>query len=115
MTSQQIADRIATLCEAKGIKQTHMLEDLGIGTSTVANMRKGSMPSIDKVEAFAHYFGMTIDEFLGISREEALQEVVDMYATRSEMRMLFDLAKGATPEDVIRAAHIIEAIMKEKE
>ncbi len=59
-------ERIDSLCEAKGIKsrQTAYLQS-GVGKDFYANIRKGSKPSIEKVQALANYFGVSIDYLLG--------------------------------------------------
>lgn len=43
-----------------------------------------------------------------------LAEILEQMKNRSEMRMLFKLATNATPEDIRRAIHIIEALRKEE-
>ena len=45
--------------------------------------------------------------------DEELQEYLEELKNRSEMRMLFSLAKGATKEDVEKAVKIIEALKED--
>lgn len=48
-----------------------------------------------------------------LTEDEELQEYLEELKNRSEMRMLFSLAKGATKEDVEKAVKIIEALKED--
>lgn len=41
-----------------------------------------------------------------------ISEILEELKNRSEMKMLFSVAKGATKEDIMRAVTIIEALRK---
>ena len=67
----------------------------------------------------ADFFGVSVDYLLGrdLPEEEKsqslnneLDEYLEQLKNRSEMRMLFKLAKGATKKDVEQAVKIIEAL-----
>ena len=45
------------------------------------------------------------------SEEQELNEYLEMLRTRPEMKMMFQLAKGATKEDVEKAVRVIEAML----
>ena len=116
MTSIEIAERISKLCEAKGVSINQMLNDLGFNHNTIGSLRRGSMPSVDKIEKIADYFGVSIDYIMGRKSSDAeVEDMVEYLATRKEARMLFDLAKNATPEDIIQAIRIIEVIKQGKD
>lgn len=48
-----------------------------------------------------------------VNEDEELTDYLEELKNRSEMRILFKLAKGATKEDVEQAVKIIEALRKE--
>lgn len=58
---------ISRLCDQHGISINKMLQDVGLNKSLVDNLKKGSMPSIDKITKIADYFGVTVDYLLGKS------------------------------------------------
>ncbi len=101
--------------------QNDLVQDLKITASTVsdwANAKK--YPRVDKMQMLADYFGILKSD-LTEEREAAqltddieLQEYLEELKNRSEMRMLFSLAKGATKEDIIQAVKIIEALKKDE-
>ena len=47
------------------------------------------------------------------SADRELHDILEELRSREDMRMLFRLAKGASPDDVRRAAAIIEALRKQ--
>ena len=101
--------------------QADIVQDLHITASTVSDWANGKKyPRVDKMQMLADYFGILKSD-LTEEHEEAkltddieLQEYLEELKNRSEMRMLFSLAKGATKEDVIQAVKIIEALKKDE-
>lgn len=77
-------------------------------------------PSADVARKIAAYFGISVAELLEeeqiekplINEDEELTEYLHILKTRPEVRMLFQLSKDATKEDVEAAVRIIEAIRK---
>ncbi len=105
----------------KNKTQNDIVRDLGITSSTVSDWVLGKKyPRIDKMQMLADYFGILKSD-LTEERAEAqltddveLQEYLEHLKNRSEMRMLFSVAKGATKEDVMQAVKIIEALKKDE-
>ena len=98
--------------------QSDIVDDLGITASTVsdwANAKK--YPRVDKMQMLADYFGVLKSDLTEehqearITDDIELQEYLEELKNRSEMRMLFSLAKKATKEEVEKAVKIIEALM----
>ena len=98
--------------------QSDIVEDLEITASTVsdwANAKK--YPRVDKMQMLADYFGVLKSDLTEehqearITDDIELQEYLEELKNRSEMRMLFSLAKKATKEEVEKAVKIIEALM----
>lgn len=75
--SANIAERIKTVAKSKGIPVKKMLEDIGLGYNTMANMRT-SMPKADNLAKIADYLGCSVDYLMG--RDDASP------ATESESR-----------------------------
>lgn len=101
--------------------QADIVQDLHITASTVSDWANGKKyPRVDKMQMLADYFEILKSD-LTEEHEEAkltddieLQEYLEELKNRSEMRMLFSLAKGATKEDVMQAVKIIEALKKDE-
>ena len=72
------------------------------------------------MQKLADYFGVLKSDLTEehaeakLTDDIELQEYLEELKNRSEMRMLFSLAKGATKEDVMQAVKIIEALKKDE-
>ena len=72
------------LCRQKGVSVSAACDACGAGRSLLANMSRGSMPSIEKVDALAHYLGVTVSDLLGedsVGRSGDALRVADAYST----------------------------------
>lgn len=100
--------------------QSDIVQDLKLTASTVSDWANGKKyPRVDKMQMLADYFGILKSDLTEEHEESKLtddiqlQEYLEELKNRSEMRMLFSLAKGATKEDVMQAVKIIEALKKD--
>ena len=119
-------DRINKLCETKGITGYRLCKDVGITPSIITDLKMGRKEGLSAKNAdkIASYFGISVGYLLGtdsdprqkekplVNGDEELTEYLEMLKTRPEVRMLFQLSKDATKEDVEKAVAIIEAIRK---
>lgn len=114
-------DRIIELCKEKGVSGSRMCLDLGLSKSTLSDIKSGRKKGVSTATAkkIASYLGVSVGYLLGeedekekplINDDEELTEYVQLLKTRPEMRMLFQLSKDATKEDVEAAVRIIEAL-----
>lgn len=115
-------ERIAQLCRERGISGGRMCGDLGISRSMLTDLKMGRKKTVgtDTAAKIASYLGVSVDYLTGnsdekkllVNNDEELTEYLEALKNRSEMRMLFNLAKNASKEDVERAVKIIEALRK---
>lgn len=113
-------DRFVFLCEQNNVKPSRAAEDCGINRSNVSNWKSnGSTPRDDAIRRIADYFNVSTDYLIGhadqkekplVNGDEELTEYLEILKIRPEMRMLFQLSKDATKEDVEAAVRIIEAL-----
>lgn len=64
-------NRLRTLREEKGLKQTTVAQDLGLSRTTLSNYEAGMTPSIDNAIALAQYYHVSIDYIVGLSAERS--------------------------------------------
>lgn len=70
-TPQEIANIIKTKALDKGLKLGAMLSDIGVGESTLRNMRNlGCMPSIETLIKFAVYLDCSLDDLCGTENKK---------------------------------------------
>lgn len=113
-------DIFDALCKKKGVSCKKAAEDVGLSNSITTKWKKtGATPGGDTLHKIATYFGVSTDYLLGkeekplVNDDKELTEYLEMLKTRPECRMLFQLTKDATKEDVEKAVRIIEALRNE--
>lgn len=101
--------------------QSDLVTDLNLTASTVSDWANGKKyPRVDKMQLLADYFGILKSDLTEehetskMTDDIELQEYLEEFKNRSELRMLFSLTKGATKEDVEKAVRIIEALKKDE-
>lgn len=113
-------DKFVQICNERGITPSRAAIEAGLSKSTVTKWKTSpnAKPTGAAIDKLCKYFGITVAELLGedqkekplINGDEELTEYVQMLKTRPECRMLFQLSKNATKEDVEAAVRIIEAL-----
>ena len=110
------------LCTKKGVSCKRAAEEIGLSNSITTKWKKtGATPTGETLSKIAAYFEVSVGYLLGtdknaekplVNGDEELTEYLEILKTRPEMRMLFQLSKDASREDVEAAVRIIEAIRK---
>ena len=113
-------DRFKQLCESKGVSCNKAALEIGLSNATPTKWKKtGATPVGETLDKIAAYFGVSTDFLLGkteqkekplVNGDEELNDYLEVLKNRPEMRMLFQLSKDATKEDVEAAVRIIEAL-----
>jgi len=70
--SEVIAKNIETLVSQAGISMNRFLKDNGFNTSFFNDIKKGAIPSAQKIVKIADYFGVSTDSLLGRSTQPEL-------------------------------------------
>lgn len=83
MDNLKIVENIQRICKERGTNPTVAGRESGAGETMVTNLkRKGTLPSIEKMQLLARYLGVTTSELLG--EEKAPSPATD----ESEERLL---------------------------
>lgn len=114
----------AKLMKAKGCTAYQVSKATGIAQSTLSDWKNGkSIPKADKIQKIADFFGVSA-EYLMTGKEgedgnkyyineEAAAIAQDIFENK-ELRLLFDAARDADPED-LEAVHTMLLALKRKE
>lgn len=70
-TPQELREVILELLEEQGSNTHQMLKKCGYNTSLVNDLKKGQMPSADKLANIARFLGVTTDFLLGAEPMES--------------------------------------------
>jgi len=58
-------DRILLLTHSKNLSVNQMLKNAGLASSILDNMKRGRLPSVDKIHVIADYLNCSVDYLLG--------------------------------------------------
>lgn len=102
------------LCKRKGVKAAEVARQTGVSTSTISAWKQGQYtPKADKLQKIADYFGVT-PEYLttgevreGYYLNPETARVAQELFENPKMRILFDAARDADPEDLQMAADML--------
>lgn len=106
MDALEFVQNIKKYCGIKGVKPTVACRESGVGTSFINNIEKrGSMPSVEKVQLLADYLGVTTSELLGEKKEPTVQ---DDGLSEAE-QALMDQFRQLTPEQQDMVIRMVQA------
>ena len=114
-------ERFEALRVSRGITKRFIAQSLGRSATIVQDWKlRKSQPSEAQLAEVARILGTTPAYLRGETDEaapkgaqdEELQALLEELREREEMRMLFKLARDASPEDVRQAVRIIEALRR---
>ncbi|MBR0485219.1 MAG: helix-turn-helix transcriptional regulator [Oscillospiraceae bacterium] len=71
--SKFLANRIEMLCLQAGISKSKLFADCGLNRSIIDNLKKGSVPSVDKIAAIAEYFNVSTDYLIGRTEDSSVE------------------------------------------
>ncbi len=69
---QLIENRIMSIAKAKGLSKNKLLINANLSKSVFDNMKKGQIPSVDKIHTLADYLDCSVDYLLGRTDESSL-------------------------------------------
>lgn len=81
-TTVQIYNNIETMRIVRGVSQRQLLAECGLSKSFMDNLKKGSMPSADKLGVIAESLGVSVDYLLGV--KETPLEPIALKASKKE-------------------------------
>ena len=64
MDRELFVQNIEQYCSKKDVKPTNACRDSGVGTSFLADIKRGQTPSVAKVQMLAQYLGCTVSDLL---------------------------------------------------
>lgn len=129
-------DLFKSLCKEKGVSVTKATVDIGLSRTIGTKWKNtGATPHGEALNKIASYFGVSVDYLLGneqknkpaqnvqvrdendniVVLDDETREMIDSLRRRPDMKILFSVSKGATPEDIITAVKIIEALKNKGE
>ena len=116
-------EKYCKLRDSKNLKDANVAQATGIGKSTFSDWKSGrSEPKNDKLQKIADFLGVSINYFtdedverpIGYYLNEETAAIAQDIFENKELRLLFDAARDATPED-LKLTHDMLLALKRKE
>ena len=112
------------LCAENGVTPYRVCKETGITTASIINWKAGRYtPKQDKLQKIADFFGVSIEYLMtgeekeGGERYYLNEETAEMAQTlfgNRNLRVLFDAAKDASPEDLKTTYDMLMALKKKE-
>lgn len=115
-------DMIKTLCKNNGVTVTGLEKELGFARGSLCKVDTNK-PSMEKVKKLADYFHVSADYLMNGDEKEGgetyylndeTSKMAQSIFENKELRMLFDAAQDASPED-LETVHSMLLALKRKE
>lgn len=100
--NNSLKENVKKLAKERGVSIRKLEQDIGIADKSISKWDK-MMPSIDKVEKVAQYFGVTVDSLLGYTGDYD-----------NDLQKLMDTATWLTKEDLVALIVVAEQLKKGK-
>lgn len=117
-------DIFEKLCEEKGVTPYRVCKETGLTTSTISNWKAGRYtPKADKLQKIADFFGVSIEYLMGKEEKEESSgyylneetaEIAQNIFKSKELRLLYDAARDAQPEDIQTAYDMLLALKRKE-
>ena len=113
-------ERIENLRKSVGISQGKLEKELGFSNGSISKW-KNSVPTHERLLKIASYFGVTVEYLINGEGAEEKYYINDETAKLAQqlfenrdLRVLFDAAKDATPEDLQTTYNMLMALKKKE-
>lgn len=100
MNLERLQNVVKSLCNKKGVTQKEALTQSGAGDRFFQNIRQGSVPSVEKLQALAVYFNVSVDYLIG---NTDVPEVNHQSETLSQAGLAAFAALSPAEQEQIRA------------
>ena len=109
--SSLLKENVLRLIKESGLSIRKVERDCGFGYGTIMYWDV-HIPSVDKVEKVANYFGVTVDYLLGNLDNPEEIDFLRYFHDNTELRMLFDELKDA-PQELVRKMRTISKLFND--
>ena len=114
-------ERIENMRKSAGISQGKLEKELGFSNGSISKW-KNSTPTPDRLQKLADYFNVSVDYLITGEEKENKEyylnpetaELAQALFENKNLRVLFDAAKDATPEDLQTTYNMLMALKKKE-
>ena len=116
------AKNLCYYLESRGLNQADLCKHMGVSSATASDWCNAhKMPRAEKIQAIAIWLDVSVGDLMEgrvanpryYLNEEAARAAQEIFKNK-ELKMLFDVQRGMSPED-LRALHSMALALKRKE
>lgn len=108
-------EKFTRLCIERNLYPTRVLQEVGMNKCSYSLWKPTTIPVPYTLNKIADYFGMTTDELLqGVSAAKETPLLEDLKNDPAK-RLLFNATKGATSNEILKAAMLLENLKRSRE
>lgn len=121
---QTMYEIFSKLLQSYGVTPYKVSKETGVSQSTLSDWKKGKItPKSDTMKKIADYFGVSVDYLMTGKEKEGGEkhylnnetaEIAQHLFENKDLRVLFDAAKDATPEDLKTTYDMLMALKKKE-
>lgn len=116
---EYVKNKIFAILKQRGILQRQFADAIGVSTFMVSQWKSGHTQSyMNRIGDIANYFNVPVEVLTGLNpqdnpaNDDEIREYLEELKSRSEMRTLFKVSKGATKEDIEKTIDILKTLKK---
>lgn len=85
-------DNLDKLIAATNITKTELARNIGVSEGTIRQWYNGKQPSLDKVIKISEYFTISIDELVGLKKQNDIEYIYSILDTKDKeiIDLIFD-------------------------
>lgn len=118
-SSEYVKNKIFDTLEQRCITQRQLADGIGVSIFVISQWKSGHTQSyMNRIGDIAKFFHLPVEALTGVNAQDnpandsEIREYLEELKSRSEMRTLFKISKGATKEDIEKAIDILKALKK---
>lgn len=115
----KLSDMLGYLRRREGLSQDELASRLGMSRSTIGMYETGKRePELETLEAFADFYNVDMDTLTGhrvSTGNEDTDAVLQALHDTPGLRVMFDVSKNRSEEDIRQAVEIIKAFYRTKD
>jgi len=124
---EEVAQRLRTMRKSRGYTQRDLAKLMGVSPSSISMYETGERgPDFETLESFADVFNVSLSDIIGDdiveietghagpNDDDDAWELRERLRRDSDMRLLFDAARKASPEHIRAAAAMLKALEPEE-
>ena len=112
---KEMSEILRELRIERGLTQEEVGKIIGVQKAAIQKYEKGDVENMKRssIQKLSDFYNVSPSYLMGLEekKDSNLEEVLEVFKSRPELKILFNLTKDATKEEVEKAVKIIETML----